>query len=208
MSDGRETSEFEILEATPSDFHRISRCLATAFDDDPVSVFLFPDPRTRFARLVSLYQLVLGVMASHGCIYTDADVRGAAVWQAPSPPKPGRFAEVLGTVAMLAALRTSSLRALALSRAVERLHPAEPHWYLGILGTDPAHQGQGVASRLMRPLLERCDATGSPAYLECSKERNLSFYEGHGFRVTGEVQVERGPQLWGMHRAVAALRSH
>ncbi len=39
-----------------------------------------------------------------------------------------------------------------------------------------------------------------PAYLESSKERNLAFYERHGFRVTKEFRFPRGPQLWAMWR--------
>ena len=54
------------VEALPRDFGRISRCLARAFDDDPVSIFLFPNARTRQARLASLYRLVLEAMSAHG----------------------------------------------------------------------------------------------------------------------------------------------
>jgi GNAT superfamily N-acetyltransferase len=98
-------------------------------------------------------------------------------------------------------MRTASRRALALNRAAAEAHPGEPHWYLGILGTDPAHQGCGVASALVKPILEQCDADGVPAYLESSKRDNIPFYERHGFRVTGEVQVDDGPTLWPMLRS-------
>ena len=37
----------------------------------------------------------------------------------------------------------------------------------------------------MQPVLERCDADGIPAYLESTKERNVGFYEQHGFAVIG-----------------------
>ena len=89
---------------------------------------------------------------------------------------------------------------MRLNRAAAGAHPSDPHWYLGILGTDPVHQGCGVASALMEPTLERCDAAGFPAYLESSKQSNLPFYERHGFRVTGKVEVHGGPTLWSMSR--------
>ena len=45
-------------------------------------------------------------------------------------------------------------------------------------------------------------AEGVPAYLECTKQRNVAFYERHGFAVTGEIQVpDGGPVLWAMWRA-------
>ena len=189
--------------ASAAEFPAIARCLARAFDDDPVSGFLFPDPRARRARLESFYRIVLGMMESHGAIQVDAEMRGAAVWQAPSPPKPSLLDGIVGALVMMSVLRTASLRALALGRAVNAVHIAEPHWYLSLLGTDPAHQGQGVGSALVAPILERCDREGVPAYLESSREENVPFYERLGFRVTQVLSVPSGPTLWAMLRAPA-----
>lgn len=59
---------------------------------------------------------------------------------------------------------------------MEERHPPEPpHWYLFILGTEPAAQGRGLASALLAHMLARADADGMPAYLESSSERNLAF---------------------------------
>jgi hypothetical protein len=53
---------------------------------------------------------------------------------------------------------------------------------------------------VLGPVLEQCDADGVGAYLESSKERNIDFYARHGFRVTGEIQLLRGPTMWKMWR--------
>jgi ribosomal protein S18 acetylase RimI-like enzyme len=83
---------------------------------------------------------------------------------------------------------------------VEAHHPRELHWYLAVLGTEPACQGQGIGSALMAPILERCDREGLPAYLESSKESNIAFYSRHGFEVTGEIRLPDGPPVWPMWR--------
>jgi GNAT superfamily N-acetyltransferase len=75
----------------------------------------------------------------------------------------------------------------------ERLRPR-------VLGTDPSAQGQGLGSAVLHPVLEQCDADGVGAYLESSKERNIGFYARHGFRVTAELRMPRGPKLWAMWR--------
>jgi ribosomal protein S18 acetylase RimI-like enzyme len=86
-------------------------------------------------------------------------------------------------------------------RAIERRHPQEPHWYLAVLGTDPAHQGEGVGSALVRHVLDDPANAGEPAYLETETEANVPFYERHGFRVVGELDVPSGgPHLWLMWR--------
>ncbi len=85
---------------------------------------------------------------------------------------------------------------------LEREHPhAPPHCYLAVLGTDPRAQGQG--SRLggaVRACSTQCDRDGVGAYLESSKERNIDFYARHGFRVTQQIRLLRGPPVWRMWR--------
>ena len=79
-------------------------------------------------------------------------------------------------------------------------HPSTPHLYLSVLGVDPPRQGQGVGSRLIAPGLELCDREGVPAYLETARERNVVFYERHGFRVMRDLRLPRGPTVWLMWR--------
>ena len=194
-----------IREADGSQYPTIAACLARAFEDDPVSRFIFPKERTRGGRLLSFYLAVLRMMAEHGSVYTDNTFRGAAVWRAPSPPRIGPLRTIGDSLRMFAALRTGLGRAFQLEQIVSQGRPAEPHWYLAILGTDPAEQGRGVGSSLLGPVLARCDREQLPAYLESSKEENIPFYQRHGFRVTQELRVPDGPRLWSMLRRPTSL---
>ena len=65
-------------------------------------------------------------------------------------------------------------------------HAPEPHWYLYLLGVEPARQGRGVGRALLAPTLARADAGGVPCYLETQNSRNVGFYERLGFRVTSD----------------------
>lgn len=81
-------------------------------------------------------------------------------------------------------------------------HPEEPHWYLGVLGSDPTFRGAGYGRALMDSRLAHCDAEAAPAYLESSKPDNIPYYERFGFVVTGELALpDGGPTLWQMWRA-------
>ena len=85
--------------------------------------------------------------------------------------------------------------------SAESDHPTEPHYYLPFLGVEPENQGRGMGSALMHPVLSRCDADRTAAYLESSTPRNRALYERHGFEVMSEFKLgSRGPSLWRMWR--------
>ncbi len=188
-------------EATRNEFGPISQCLARAFYDDPVSLFLFPHDNTRMDDLEKMYLFVLHQFSSHGAVFMEDSVHGAAVWQAPSPPKSGPDEELLSMLP-----ETALPRLGLLGSVMAEAHIKEPHWYLAALGTEPSYQGQGIGTAILGPILHRCDQSQLPAYLESSKESNIPFYERLGFRVTGELHVPDGPNLWPMLRAPGESR--
>jgi GNAT superfamily N-acetyltransferase len=81
-----------------------------------------------------------------------------------------------------------------------KYHPSEPHWYLPLMGVDPAHQGKGHGDALMSYALERCDRDRAPAYLESTNSRNISLYRRHGFEPLCAIQVGTSPTLTPMLR--------
>jgi ribosomal protein S18 acetylase RimI-like enzyme len=79
-------------------------------------------------------------------------------------------------------------------------HPSEPHWYLPMIGVDPAQQGNGYGSALLKHALGRCDSEGKLAYLEASSPRSIPLYKRHGFELAGTIQVGSSPPLFPMLR--------
>lgn len=88
----------------------------------------------------------------------------------------------------------------ALLEETGKWHPAEPYWYLPLIGVDPAVQGRGLGSRLLEAALQIVDRDGVPAYLEASNARNLPLYERYGFRLTGTIRAGSSPSLYPMVR--------
>lgn len=190
--------------ATVADIGVLSVALARAFDDDPLSLYLFGGPRLRAAGLARFFALQLRhTYLRHGEVWTTADRAGAALWAPPTMPRPGGMdlVRILPVVPYLSIWGRKTPAVVRLLSAYERARPRQAHWYLGTLGTDPDRQGHGVGSALLRVVLDRLDMDGVPAYLESSKERNLAFYHRHGFEVTGQITTPRGPTLWLMWRA-------
>jgi len=180
----------------------VTNMLVRAFDDDPVSNFMFAGPRRRQRGLHSFFATQLRHQyLPHGHVYTTEDLTGAALW---GPPGRDRhpvleLLQLLPTAPFLLSLHT--VNALRLLFTVEELHPKEPHWYLFTLGTAPERQGQGVGSALLASMLAHIDERGEPAYLESSKERNVPLYARFGFEVIDEIPSKSGsPVIWRMWR--------
>ncbi|HXY28946.1 MAG TPA: GNAT family N-acetyltransferase [Acidimicrobiales bacterium] len=188
--------------AAPAERVAIAEALADAFFDDPVMSWIMPAPGDRTTRLRRLFGVLLkGHYLPLGTVWTTDERSGAALWAPPGHGVIPTSTTLRNLGGVLHALGTNALRALRALTHVEHLHPKEPHWYLGVLGTRPQFQGRGVGSALLAPVLERCDAEGLPAYLESSKESNLAFYARHGFAVTAEVMLPGGgPPVWPMWR--------
>jgi ribosomal protein S18 acetylase RimI-like enzyme len=89
----------------------------------------------------------------------------------------------------------------AVMEQMDAAHPTYPHWYLPWFGVDSSRQGLGLGSQLMSPCLEFVDKEHLPAYLDSTNRRNVSFYERHGFVVTGEHQSGACPPVISMLRA-------
>lgn len=191
--------------ATTADVPALAMALARAFDDDPVWQWIFPDPGPRGRGLIAMFGVLLRhVHLRHGATETAGRgdlVEAGALWDPPGHWRVPLTTQLRQGVPLVRAFGTRLLPALRALSAVEKQHPEEPHWYLAVLGTDPAAQGNGLGGALLRSRLDRCDADGLPAYLESSKESNVPYYERFGFEVTQEVKLARGaPTVWLMWR--------
>lgn len=192
----------DVRSATPADLPAIGRTLAAAFDGDPVWSHL-ASPRADWSTRASAWfeAEARSQLKGHGEVLVDDEVRGAAIWVQPGHWK-GTLVEALSLAAPSARLfRTRLPRAMANLTLMERKHPKEPeHWYLAVLGTDPAHQGSGIGSALIRAVTDRCDDQSLGAYLESSKEQNVPYYARHGFEVRERINSGDGPPMWLMWR--------
>jgi GNAT superfamily N-acetyltransferase len=190
----------DIRAATSDDLPAIGRTLASAFEDDPIWMYLVPD-RARWRRGAPRYFAADAAnRLRHGSVYVNADVTGAALWAPPDTWRPSMvdLAREMPTGMRLFGIRLP--RALRVLTRMEKVHPAGPHHYLAVLGTDPTAQGKGIGSALVCHVTEQADREGLPCYLESSKEQNVPFYARHGFEVTSELSLHNGPPLWPMWR--------
>jgi ribosomal protein S18 acetylase RimI-like enzyme len=197
------TTGSSVRKAALADTPRLAQTLASAFQDDPVIAWIFPDQQRRRRVLPAFMEFRLRKLAfPHDEVWMTADRAAAAVWL----PPPGRWQlPLFQRLRLLPGLvRFLGRRTASILGGLERMgarHPHNPpHWYLFILGTEPTAQGRGQGSALLSHMLARLDADQMPTYLESSNERNLAWYGRHGFEVTNEVAIPGGPPIWPMWR--------
>lgn len=83
----------------------------------------------------------------------------------------------------------------------EEAMKGQPHWQLLIVAADPALQGRGRGTTLLREGLARVDLGGRACYLDTSNPANLPLYRRFGFEVVEELPLgPGGPLGWGMRR--------
>jgi ribosomal protein S18 acetylase RimI-like enzyme len=186
-----------IKELTPADEQLAADIIVLAFAADPVSRWTWPDPRTYLAAMRRMVRAFGGKAFALGSADCVGDYAGAALWL---PPGTEPDQEAMGEI-MQSTLTPEQLeKVMAVFRQMADYHPHEPHWYLPLIGVDPAQQGKGLGDALMAHALARCDQDRTPAYLESSNPRNISLYRRHGFEVLGEIRAGASPPIVPMLR--------
>jgi len=181
--------------------------LERAFFADPMFAWIFPDPATRPAALRRLNRVPVEYGLRYGRVTASHDAKAVSVWV---PPGPGiTIPRMIRSGLLGVPFRTGFgpfAKFMDANDTMDKIHKKripEPHWYLVVVGVDPALQKRGVGSALVKEGLAHADESGCPCYLETSEERNLAFYERLGFAVLETATLGAGgPPAWAMRREV------
>jgi ribosomal protein S18 acetylase RimI-like enzyme len=175
------------------------RTLTLAFSTDPCTRYIWPKPAAFLAGYPRMLDAAAGPNLERGRVFATEDFSAAALWLPPGEKPDGDAIEAL-------IVETVSPERAAVGAQVGELmdayHPETEHWYLSMIGVDPARQGRGLGSALLKHgLAELVDAQGAVAYLESSNPKNIPLYERFGFEVIGQIQPQDFPGLTPMLRA-------
>lgn len=190
-------TEVAVTVAPVQEQDRLVRTITRAFAADPVARWFYPDPRQYHEHFPGLVRIMGAGAFAGGSAYSVEEGAGAALWLAPGAgPDEERLAEHIER----SVGEDRRGRIFELFAEMDRNHPAEPHWYLPLIGVDPLWQGQGLGSALLRHMTERLDREGQIAYLESSNPVNLPLYRRFGFKPVGLIQAGGAPVMVSMLR--------
>ena len=181
--------QFDVDRMHPDEEPAVIAALGRAFFDDPLFGYFVPNLVHQTKGLLGFMSGAVKDASPFGEVWvahTAGKVAGAAVWLPPGAYPRSTKREIMTNVRAVPAFARAGGRvgqSLKLLAAVDKAHKdvGAPHYYLAVLGSDPAFQRTGAGTAVLAPVLERCDAEGLPAYLETQKEENIAYYARHRF---------------------------
>ncbi len=191
--------------AGPADIDAVVETLTTAFFDDPLWGPAFPDPGRRARQAAVMWRLFVSSAVRYPWTLVTPNAESAAVWIPPGGTEltPDGEDGMEGLLAGSAGPEVAE-GVLRICEQFAAARPAEPHFYLTLLGTHDAHRGKGLGMGLPAEALAHIDALGAPAYLESSNPANLARYERAGFAAHGRITVATGHVVTTMWRPAAS----
>ena len=181
-----------------SDLDRLAEIAADAYLDYPLHNWLTKgkyDPKA--SRLIM--QITLKAMTEDAVIYADSEeLNGFAVWlpigftgskTIPFLVNGGLSLILHSGPGIIGRLLTYENYAMNLKKEFTDNYD----WYLYNLSIKKDAQGKGIASKLLRPMLQFCDDEKMVAYLETNKDSNVSLYRHYNFELMKEEIIPKSP---------------
>jgi ribosomal protein S18 acetylase RimI-like enzyme len=189
-----------IRRAGEGDREAVTRLLDEAFQDDPVSSWVFPDAEHRRRTHPLLMAAFLDAVLDEGHVDVTEDGSACALWL--SVPAEAHEEDEDGPAQLREAIDPGNERVELIGRLTAGIHPeGRAHEYLWMIAVTPGRQSEGLGTALIEHALDRCDRERLPAYLEASNARSRGLYERLGFSFTGRaLDLPSGPSMWPMWR--------
>jgi ribosomal protein S18 acetylase RimI-like enzyme len=191
-------SAVAFLPVPESEKARAFATLVSAFTDDPVERWLYPESEQYLSHFPEFLAAFGGAAFEEETVWRLGDFSAVALWLPPGAAPDGEAVVAVLTETVSPAQHDDTFAVLD---QMDRAHPVYPHWYLPWFGVDAANQGRGLGSELMSRCLTIVDESHMPAYLETPNPRTISFYGRHGFEVIGEAQAGACPAITLLSRA-------
>jgi GNAT superfamily N-acetyltransferase len=190
-------SDEPFLLVGPDEQSRVYDTLTSAFTNDPVERWLYPELADYHQHFPDFLAAFGGIAFQTETAWRLGDFAAVALWLPPGAEPDGERIVGVLTDSVSASQHDDLFTVL---EAMDTAHPRYPHWYLPWFGVDAALHGTGLGSQLMHACLEIIDESQLPSYLETPNPRTIPFYERHGFSVSGDARSGTCPPMTFMQR--------
>jgi len=188
--------------AEDGDIDRVVEILAGAFYEDPTWSWAFPDDALRRDQHRRLWRLMVEGAMRYSTVWMNSGKTATAIWIPPGGTEMSPEQSLTLKPLVTEMLGAGAKRVMDAFDGFDGNHPLGPeHYYLTLLGTDPAERGKGLGLKLLEDSLKIIDREQKPAYLEASNAANIPLYARYGFDVFDSFQLpDGGPEVTTMWR--------
>jgi ribosomal protein S18 acetylase RimI-like enzyme len=164
--------------------------LSKSFDDNKSVNFVVKQDYIRKERIRRLMEYSFNVCHAFGEVWISDAEQACALILLPDKKKPTLNALLWDAKLALTVIglnRISSV--LGREAKIKSFHPQEPFSYLWFIGVIPELQNRGKGSLLLDEIIQESQRSKRPIYLETSVERNLPWYQNHGFEIFHSIDL-------------------
>jgi GNAT superfamily N-acetyltransferase len=188
--------------ATRTDKSKIIHILTQSFDKELLTNWVVKQDKRCRQRMHALMDYAFEKAFPMNEIYLSQEEAGVAIWNYPNEKRTtlqSAWRDI--TFAFTVCSPERVLQIAKMESYIQGMHPKDKFLHLWFLGVLPSHQGKGISSSLMNPILSQCDYEKLPVYLETSNTKNVAIYATKGFKVFHEWDIlGTGPTVWFMYR--------
>lgn len=181
--------------ANKSDKELISNILTEAFSNDPCIGWLTA-PCKKTNKIRTMVDYTIDEAFSNGHVFVEDNLKGATLWLTEQKENLSfrllkrnfRYWAKNGTA--------SSLRALKLKRLSHQNFPKKRNYiYLMMVGVKKNAQGEGIGSKLLRPILSAAKKVNIPVFLDTCNLTNVSIYQKMGFKIINTYNTRENTEI-------------
>lgn len=189
------------------DIDKLAEVAMDAYQDYPLHNWLFGGKYDSVASKL-LMKISLKTMINDGVMYADSsELKGFAVWMPPNyTGNKGLPFLSNGGINLILHLGFIIIKKLTdydtYAMNLKKEFTDHKDWYLFNLSIKKDAQGKGIATKLLKPMLEFCSKQNSLCYLETNKDTNVPLYEHFGFEL---MEKDFIPNTDVMHYAMRKL---
>jgi len=204
-----------LFKLTPEHVNEAIKVAGSAFEDDPLMVFAYPDEKERKQKSPYGFYMLYNYGIKHGLTYaTSKNLEGITIWLPPNKVYPstwqmmryGGFYTMRKVGLKLKAIKRTMTIFKYLEEKHKELAPFD-HWYFQNIAVKPEEQGKGYGGLMISTMLKTIESDRLPIYVETNTEKSVSIYQKYGFEVLEYIIIPETPvPLWCMLRKPIGMK--
>lgn len=174
--------------AIHSDKDLIVNILVDSFEDNKSVNYIIRQDNKKLQRIRKLIEYSYDVCNLFGDVFISEDKKGCALVIMPDRKKVTRKSIFLDAKLAISCMGLSNTKkAMDREAKIKSIHPKGLLYYLWFIGVSPDAQNTGIGSKLLNSIIEESRRQNRVIILETSTEKNLPWYEKHGFTIYNEL---------------------